>query len=525
MATIKQALISVSDKAGIVEFSQKLIASGVRILSTGGTAKMLRDNGLEVVEVSDYTGFPEMLDGRVKTLHPKIHGGLLGRRDLPEHVAKMKEHDIEAIDMVVVNLYPFVETIAKPDCSFADAIENIDIGGPTMLRSAAKNYTAVTVIIDPDDYAPIIEEMQAHNGAVSEETNFSLAKKVFASTAAYDAAISNHLGRFPRPDAHHLEQYFMPETYTWQGTKAQDLRYGENPNQRAAFYKDAKINEPCIGNANQLQGKELSFNNILDSNAAFELVKEFQEPAAVYIKHTNPCGGATSTSDPLAEIIRRARACDPISAFGGIVAINQEVDEESATVLAETFLEAIIAPGFSAAAREILAAKSALRLLESPLLDAYKPSGLEFKKVIGGFLLQERDLKEGSSDKWLTVSEREPTATELATMKFAWKICKHVKSNAIVLAADNRLVGVGAGQMSRIDSVNISIAKAQVPTAGSVLASDAFFPFRDGIDAAAKAGISAIIQPGGSNRDDEAIAAANEHNMAMIFAGNRHFKH
>jgi phosphoribosylaminoimidazolecarboxamide formyltransferase/IMP cyclohydrolase len=525
MATIKQALISVSDKNGIVEFSQKLIASGVRILSTGGTARLLRDNGLEVVEVSDYTGFPEMLDGRVKTLHPKIHGGLLGRRDLPDHVAKMKEYDIENIDMVVVNLYPFVETIAKPDCSFADAIENIDIGGPTMLRSAAKNYTAVTVIIDPADYAPIIAEMQAHNGAVSAATNFSLAKKVFASTAAYDAAIANHLGLFPEAAAAPEAQHFFPETYTWQGTKAQDLRYGENPNQKAAFYKDAVINEPCISNADQLQGKELSFNNILDSNAAFELVKEFLDPAAVYIKHTNPCGGATATDAPLAEILRRARACDPVSAFGGIVAINREVDEESALVLAETFIEAVIAPGFSSKAREILAAKQALRLLASPLLGGYEAGGLEFKKVVGGFLLQERDLKEDISDTWKTATKREPTATELTTMKFAWKICKHVKSNAIVLAADNRLVGVGAGQMSRVDSVNISIAKAQVPTAGSVLASDAFFPFRDGIDAAAKAGISAIIQPGGSNRDDEAIAAANEHNMAMLFTGNRHFKH
>lgn len=525
MAIIKQALISVSDKAGIVEFSQQLIALGVSILSTGGTAKLLRENGLEVVEVSDYTGFPEMLDGRVKTLHPKIHGGLLGRRDLPAHVDKMAEHNIEPIDMVVVNLYPFAETIAKPNCVFADAIENIDIGGPTMLRSAAKNYGAVSVIIDPSDYAPIIAEMQAHNGAVSPESNFSLAKKVFQSTAAYDAAIANYLGRFPRPDAHPLEQYFLPETFTWQGTKAQDLRYGENPNQRAAFYKDPKIDEPCISNAVQLQGKELSFNNILDSNAAFELVKEFTEPAAVFIKHTNPCGAATSTSETLAEILRQARACDPVSAFGGIVALNQEVDQESAEVLSETFLEAIIAPGFSSKALTVLASKTALRLLKAPLLGDFQASGLEIKKVVGGFLLQERDLKEAPSDKWLTVSEREPSEKEFATLKFAWKICKHVKSNAIVLAANNRLVGVGAGQMSRIDSVNISVMKAQAPTAGSVLASDAFFPFRDGIDAAAKAGVTAIIQPGGSNRDDEAIAAANEHNMAMIFTGNRHFKH
>ncbi|NPA25806.1 MAG: bifunctional phosphoribosylaminoimidazolecarboxamide formyltransferase/IMP cyclohydrolase [Deltaproteobacteria bacterium] len=525
MATIRQALISVSDKTGIVEFSRQLIDFGVRILSTGGTARLLRENGLEVLEVSDYTGFPEMLDGRVKTLHPKIHGGLLGRRDLPEHTAKMKEHGIAPIDMVVVNLYPFAETVAKPDCEFADAIENIDIGGPTMLRSAAKNYQAVTVITDPADYAPIISEMQAGGGAVSPETNFTLAKKVFQATARYDAAISNYLGCFPRPDAHPLERYFLPETFTWQGIKAQDLRYGENPYQRAAFYREPEVREPGIGNARQLQGKELSFNNILDCNAAFELVKEFTEPSVVVIKHTNPCGAATATDASLAEIYRRARACDPVSAFGGIVALNRPVDAECAKILIETFIEAVIAPEFSEDALSVLTEKKALRLLAAPLLDKYEKEGLEIKKVTGGFLVQERDLKDAPIDKWLTVTKREPTATELATLKFAWKVCKHVKSNAIVLAADNRLVGVGAGQMSRVDSVRISIMKAQVPTAGSVLASDAFFPFRDGIDEAAKAGVKAIIQPGGSNRDDEAIAACNEHGMAMIFTGNRHFKH
>ncbi|HDS16412.1 MAG TPA: bifunctional phosphoribosylaminoimidazolecarboxamide formyltransferase/IMP cyclohydrolase [Proteobacteria bacterium] len=525
MATIKQALISVSDKQGIVEFSQQLIALGVRILSTGGTARILRDNGLEVVEVSDYTGFPEMLDGRVKTLHPKIHGGLLGRRDLPEHLAKMAEHNIAPIDMVVVNLYPFAATVAKPDCKFADAIENIDIGGPTMLRSAAKNYTAVTVIVDPDDYAQIITEMQANNAAVSSQTNFTLAKKVFQTTALYDGSIANYLGCFPRPDAHPLELSFLPESFTWQGKKAQDLRYGENPNQRAAFYKDPHIDESCVSNARQLQGKELSFNNLLDSNAAFELVKEFTTSTAVFIKHNNPCGAASADDEPLAEILRRARACDPVSAFGGIVALNREVDEESAAVLCETFLETVIAPGFSQAARKLLAAKEALRLLEAPLLTAPRTGGLDIKKVIGGFLLQERDLKETPSDNWLTVSNREATAEELESLKFAWKVCKHVKSNAIVLAVDKVLVGVGAGQMSRVDSVKLAIMKALSPTIGSVLASDAFFPFRDGIDTAAQAGVKAIIQPGGSNRDNEVIAAANEHGMAMIFTGNRHFKH
>ncbi len=526
MAAIKQALISVSDKQGIVDFARGLTAFGVRILSTGGTARRLRESGIEVVEVSDYTGFPEMLDGRVKTLHPKIHGGLLGRRDLPEHTAQMKEHGIAPIDMVVVNLYPFNATIAKPDCSFAEAIENIDIGGPTMLRAAAKNFNAVTVITDPADYALILEEMQARTGEVSTETNFRLAKKVFSATAAYDAAISNYLGTFPRPEAHALERVFLPETFTWQGIKAQELRYGENPNQRAAFYRDPEITEPGISSAVQLQGKELSYNNILDCNAAFELVKEFSDPTLVIIKHTNPCGAATSTSLPLAEILRRARACDPVSAFGGIIACNRPIDGETAEVLSETFIEAVIAPGFDERARTVLEAKQALRLLAAPpLAGKSDKQGLEIKKVTGGFLVQERDLQEPSEEAWLTVTERQPDENELATLSFAWRVCKHVKSNAIVLAADNRLVGVGAGQMSRVDAVKISIMKAQVPTAGSVLASDAFFPFRDGIDEAARAGVKAIIQPGGSNRDDEAITAANEHGMAMIFTGARHFKH
>jgi len=524
MTVIKQALISVSDKTGIVDFSRQLAGFGIRILSTGGTARTLRENGIEVLDVSDYTGFPEMLDGRVKTLHPKIHGGLLGRRDLPGHMAKMAEHGIEPIDMVVVNLYPFEATVAKPDCDFADAIENIDIGGPTMLRSAAKNYNAVTVVTDPDDYAPIIAEMQAADGAVSPATNFRLAKKVFQLTARYDAAISNYLGTFPEPGAE--ERSFLPETFTFQGIKAQDLRYGENPAQRAAFYRDPVINEPGIGNAVQLQGKELSFNNILDCNAAFELVKEFTEPSVVIIKHTNPCGAATSTSLSLDQILLKARSCDPVSAFGGIVAINRPVDAATARVLTETFIEAVIAPGFADEAQQILAEKKALRLLSSPPFDQeYDTSSMEIKKVTGGFLVQERDLYDAPLAEWKTVTEREPSENELATLKFVWKVCKHVKSNAIVLARDNYLVGVGAGQMSRVDSVRISIMKAQVPTAGSVLASDAFFPFRAGIDEAAKAGVKAIIQPGGSNRDDEAIAAANEHGMAMIFTGNRHFKH
>ena len=525
MAIIKKALISVSDKEGIVACARELATFGVEILSTGGTAKLLRQEGIAVTDVSDYTGFPEMLDGRVKTLHPKIHGGLLGRRDLPQHREKMAEHGIDPIDLVIVNLYPFEATISKPDCSFADAIENIDIGGPTMLRSAAKNFRDVTVIIDPLDYRPLLDEMKQSQGKVSPETNFRLAKKVFQATARYDAAISNYLGTFPELDCGPEQRLTFPETFTYQGVKAQDLRYGENPHQQAAFYRDLSIDEPCIGSAVQLQGKALSFNNILDSNAAFELVKEFSTTAAVIIKHNNPCGAAQSPVGNLVEAYRQARAGDPVSAFGGIAAFNVPVDAETAKEIASTFMEAVIAPDFSAEARKILAEKSALRLLQAPLGEELSKPGLEFKKVVGGLLLQDRDLLLTPPSNWRSVTKRQPGEQELVDLMFAWKLCKHVKSNAIVLARDNQLVGVGAGQMSRVDSVHIAVMKAQSPTAGTVLASDAFFPFRDGIDAAAKAGATAIIQPGGSNRDEETIAAANEHNMAMVFTGARHFKH
>ncbi|MBN2332652.1 MAG: bifunctional phosphoribosylaminoimidazolecarboxamide formyltransferase/IMP cyclohydrolase [Deltaproteobacteria bacterium] len=525
MATIRKALISVSDKEGIVDFARGLTNYNVDILSTGGTAKLLRDQGISVTDVSEYTGFPEMLDGRVKTLHPKVHGGLLGRRDLPQHREKMAAHGIDPIDLVVVNLYPFEATVAKPDCSFADAIENIDIGGPTMLRSAAKNFRDVTVVIDPDDYRAVLDEMKAENGGVSSTTNFRLAKKVFQATARYDAAISNYLGTYPELDCQPEDRLVFPETFTYQGLKVQDLRYGENPHQKAAFYHDLAVTEPCIGSAIQLQGKELSFNNILDSNAAFELVKEFSTTAAVVIKHNNPCGAAQSPDGNLVEAYCQARACDPVSAFGGIAAFNIPVDRETAEEIASTFMEAVIAPDYSPEALAVLGKKDALRLLKAPLGAKAGSGRLEFKKVVGGLLLQDRDLLLTPPSEWRTVSQRQPSEQELVDLLFAWKISKHVKSNAIVFARHNQLVGVGAGQMSRVDSVNIAVMKALSDTAGTVVGSDAFFPFRDGIDAAAKAGATAIIQPGGSARDDEAIAAVNEHNMAMVFTGTRHFKH
>ncbi|BCS55098.1 bifunctional phosphoribosylaminoimidazolecarboxamide formyltransferase/IMP cyclohydrolase [Geobacter sp. SVR] len=517
MAKITRALISVSDKTGVVEFSKELAGYGVEILSTGGTAKLLREAGLTVKDVSEFTGFPEMLDGRVKTLHPKVHGGLLGMRSNPEHVAKMKEHGIENIDMVVVNLYPFEATVAK-GCELEDAIENIDIGGPTMLRSAAKNYPDVTVLVDCADYALVLDEMKAAGGAVSSKTNFGLAVKVFQHTAAYDGAISNYLGaRLGEA----VESY--PATFTIQVKKAQDLRYGENPQQSAAFYVDRDISEPCVSNAVQLQGKELSFNNIIDLDAAIETVKEFEASAAVIIKHTNPCGAALAES-PLSAYLK-ARECDPVSAFGGIVGFNREVDADTAKELTSTFLEAVIAPGYSQEALDIFTAKKNVRVMQVPLLGEYCPGGYDLKKVVGGLLVQGRDLGMVRAAECRVVTERTPTASEYEALDFAWRVCKHVKSNAIVFTSRDQTVGIGAGQMSRVDSSRIAVQKALLPTRGTVLASDAFFPFRDGVDAAAEAGVTAIIQPGGSVRDEEVIKAANEHGIAMVFTGMRHFRH
>ena len=518
MAKITRALISVSDKNGIIEFSRQLAGYGVELLSTGGTAKLLREAGLTVKDVSEFTGFPEMLDGRVKTLHPKVHGGLLGMRSNPEHVAKMKEHGIENIDMVIVNLYPFEATTAKEGCLLEDAIENIDIGGPTMLRSAAKNYPDVTVLVDSADYARVLDEMKDSAGAVSAATNFDLAVKVFQHTAAYDGAISNYLGSRLTGD---VQEY--PPTFTLQVKKAQDLRYGENPHQTAAFYVESRILEPCVSNAVQLQGKELSFNNIIDLDAAIETVKEFEQSAAVIIKHTNPCGAALADS-PLTAYLK-ARECDPLSAFGGIVGFNRTVDAATAKELTSTFLEAVIAPGYSEEALAIFTAKKNVRVMQVPLLDSYVAVGFDLKRVTGGLLLQGRDLGMINARECRVVTERTPTASEYEALDFAWRVCKHVKSNAIVFSNRDQTVGIGAGQMSRVDSSKIAVQKALLPTRGTVLASDAFFPFRDGVDAAAEAGVTAIIQTGGSVRDEEVIKAANEHGIAMLFTTMRHFRH
>lgn len=520
MGKIRRAILSVSDKSGIVSFAKGLTQMGVEILSTGGTAKTLREQGISVIDISDYTGFPEMLDGRVKTLHPKVHGGLLGQRSKSEHVQKMKEHGILPIDLVAVNLYPFEATVAKEGCRLEEAIENIDIGGPTMLRSAAKNYPDVTVVVDPNDYAPVLNELK-EKGEISIETNFRLAKKVFQHTARYDGAISNYLGQIEGGK----KVYEFPETFTFQVRKAQELRYGENPHQKAAFYHEYLVSEPSVSNALQIQGKELSFNNILDIDSAFETVKEFEEAATVVIKHNNPCGVAIS-SKSIADAYRKARDCDPVSAFGGVVGFNRVVDKETAKEMVQIFLEAIIAPGFDPEALEILKTRKDLRILQAPpLTPSSLRGGFDLRKVVGGLLVQDRDLGRVSMDQWKVVTKRKPTEEEKRAMAFGWKVAKHVKSNAIVLVREDRTIGIGAGQMSRVDSTRLAVMKAQSSTQGTALASDAMFPFRDGVDTGAEAGATAIIQPGGSIRDDEVISAADEYNIAMVFTGMRHFRH
>ncbi|MBN1829859.1 MAG: bifunctional phosphoribosylaminoimidazolecarboxamide formyltransferase/IMP cyclohydrolase [Deltaproteobacteria bacterium] len=516
---IKRVLISVTDKKGIVDLARELKSFGVEILSTGGTAALIKAAGVAVTDVADYTGFPEMMDGRLKTLHPKIHGGLLALRDHKEHMYALARHGIEPIDMAVINLYRFEDTVAKEGCTLEQAIENIDIGGPTMLRAAAKNYRFVSVVMDPADYSRIIEEMKKRNGAVSEETNFALAVKVFQLTARYDGAISNYLGRL-LPDGGMKE---FPDTVTMQFDKAQDLRYGENPHQQAVFYRE-KTAAASLPNARQLQGKELSYNNIMDGDAAWSMVCEFDEPAVVIMKHANPCGAATARAS-IKEAYLKALATDPLSAFGGIVSFNRNVDKETAEEMAKIFLEVIIAPGFDEAAKKILAEKKNVRLLEMPSLLKTSPRDYDFRRVVGGLLVQERDAEIDDIRSAAAVTKRKPTEEEYQALSFAWKVVKNVKSNAIVLASKDQLVAVGAGQMSRIDSVKISKMKANMPTEGTVLASDAFFPFRDSVDLAAQAGVTAIIQPGGSIRDEESIQAADEHNIAMIFTGRRHFKH
>ncbi|HDY8108534.1 TPA: bifunctional phosphoribosylaminoimidazolecarboxamide formyltransferase/IMP cyclohydrolase [Vibrio vulnificus] len=524
---IRRALISVSDKTGIVEFAQALAERGVDILSTGGTARLLAEQGIAVTEVSDYTGFPEMMDGRVKTLHPKVHGGVLGRRGQDDEV--MAKHGINPIDMVVVNLYPFAETVAKEGCTLADAVENIDIGGPTMVRSAAKNHKDVTIVVNASDYHRVITEMDANDTSLTLETRFDLAIAAFEHTAAYDGMIANYFGTMVPSYGENKEgdeESKFPRTFNQQFIKKQDMRYGENSHQAAAFYVEANPEEASVATARQIQGKALSYNNIADTDAALECVKEFNEPACVIVKHANPCGVALGKD--ILEAYNRAYQTDPTSAFGGIIAFNQELDAETATAIVERqFVEVIIAPSVSAEAIEVVAAKKNVRLLECGEWTT-KTAGFEVKRVNGGLLVQDRDQGMVSLDDLKVVSKRQPTEEELKDALFCWKVAKYVKSNAIVYSKGDMTIGVGAGQMSRVYSAKIAGIKAAdegLQVEGCVMASDAFFPFRDGIDAAAEAGIKCVIQPGGSMRDDEVIAAADEHGMAMIFTGMRHFRH
>ncbi|KGD71581.1 phosphoribosylaminoimidazolecarboxamide formyltransferase [Pantoea agglomerans] len=523
---VRRALLSVSDKAGILEFAQALSSRGVELLSTGGTARLLADAGLAVTEVSDYTGFPEMMDGRVKTLHPKVHGGILGRRGQDDAI--MAQHDISPIDMVVVNLYPFAQTVAREGCSLEDAVENIDIGGPTMVRSAAKNHKDVAIVVSSGDYDAIIAEMDAHENGLTLETRFDLAIKAFEHTAAYDSMIANYFGSLV--PAYHGDRNQpagrFPRTLNLNFIKKQDMRYGENSHQDAAFYIEENITEASVATARQVQGKALSYNNIADTDAALECVKEFSEPACVIVKHANPCGVATG--DSLLAAYERAYQTDPTSAFGGIIAFNRELDEATAqAIISRQFVEVIIAPAVSEAALKITAAKQNVRVLicgqwQNPT------AALDFKRVNGGLLVQDRDLGMVDASQLRVVSKRQPTEQELRDALFCWKVAKFVKSNAIVYARDNMTIGIGAGQMSRVYSAKIAGIKAAdegLEVKGSAMASDAFFPFRDGIDAAAASGVSCVIQPGGSIRDEEVIAAADEHGIAMIFTDMRHFRH
>lgn len=522
--TIRRALISVSDKTGIVEFARALNEMGVEILSTGGTFRLLLENDIKVVEVSDYTGFPEMMDGRVKTLHPKVHGGILGRRGTDDGV--MDEHGIRPIDMVVVNLYPFEKTVAKPDCDLLDAIENIDIGGPTMVRAAAKNHADVAIVVNVDSYDGILAEMSANGGGLDQARRFDLAVSAFEHTAAYDGAIANYLGtQLPAEDESEADCF--PRTWNMQFSKSQVMRYGENPHQRSAFYVENTPGEASVATATQLQGKALSYNNIADTDAALECVKQFDEPTCVIVKHANPCGVATASN--LLEAYNKAFSTDSESAFGGIIAVNRALDAATAQAIVDRqFVEVIIAPAVDDDAIDIVAAKKNVRLLACGQWQAAATLGWDYKRVNGGLLIQDRDSKLTGAADLTVVSKRAPTATEIADLLFAWKIAKFVKSNAIIYCRDAQTVGVGAGQMSRVNSARIAGIKAEhagLEVKGSVMASDAFFPFRDGIDNAAAAGIAAVIQPGGSIRDEEVIAAADANDMAMVFTGTRHFRH
>ena len=521
MTSIARALISVSDKTGIVDFARGLHELGVEILSTGGTATRLRDAGMPVVEVSSWTGFPEMMDGRVKTLHPKIHGGLLARRDTDADA--MREHSIAGIDLLVVNLYPFERTVARPDCGLATAIENIDIGGPAMLRAAAKNHAWVTVVVDAGDYPGVLEELRA-SGAVAPATRFRLAARAFEHTARYDGAIASYLGARDGTDA---PPAAFARTLNLQYEKSQEMRYGENPHQRAAFYVERAGAEASVATARQLQGRALSYNNVADTDAALECVRAFEEPACVIVKHANPCGVAVGAR--IRDAYNRAFRTDPTSAFGGIIAFNRPLDAETAAAIVERqFVEVVIAPRVDAAALAPFAAKENVRVLECGELPAASCAGFDFKRVTGGLLVQDRDTGAVAAADLEVVTRRAPTGAEMRDLLFAWKVVKFVKSNAIVYCRDGMTVGIGAGQMSRVYSAKIAGIKAMdegLEVRGSVLASDAFFPFRDGVDAAAEAGVSAVIEPGGSMRDEEVIAAADEHGMAMVFTRMRHFRH
>ena len=524
---LRRALLSVSDKTGIVDFAKALSQHGVELLSTGGTYKLLKDNGIAVKEVSEYTGFPEMMDGRVKTLHPKVHGGILGRRGTDDAV--MAQHGIEPIDLVVVNLYPFAATVAKPGCTLEDAIENIDIGGPTMVRSTAKNHKDTTIVVNASDYARVIDALKS--GGTTYALRFDLAVKAFEHTAAYDGMIANYLGMRVGSDdiaAKHEKPDLFPRTFNSQFIKKQDMRYGENPHQNAAFYVEAKPAEASVATAIQLQGKELSFNNVADTDAALECVKSFVKPACVIVKHANPCGVAVSL-DGIRAAYDLAYATDPESAFGGIIAFNRELDADTAKAIVERqFVEVIIAPKVSEAARAVVAAKQNVRLLESGEWSQERAPGWDYKRVNGGLLVQDRDNGMITESDLKVVTKRVPTEAEMHDLIFAWKVAKFVKSNAIVYAKNRQTIGVGAGQMSRVNSARIAAIKAEhagLEVKGAVMASDAFFPFRDGIDNAAKNGIACVIQPGGSMRDAEVIAAADEHGMAMVFTGMRHFRH
>ncbi|PCJ46810.1 MAG: bifunctional phosphoribosylaminoimidazolecarboxamide formyltransferase/inosine monophosphate cyclohydrolase [Gammaproteobacteria bacterium] len=518
LRSIRRALISVSDKTGVVEFARKLVEMNIEILSTGGTAKLLTDNDVPVKEVSSHTGFPEMMDGRIKTLHPRIHGGLLGRRGKDEDV--MAEHGISAIDLLVVNLYPFEQTIAQDDCELENAIENIDIGGPTMLRAAAKNHKDVTVIVDACDYNSVIKAIEV-DGGTGFDLRFELATKTFAHTARYDGLIANYLG-----EKLELKKSVFPTTFSSQFNKVEDLRYGENPHQNAAYYVESNPSEASVSTSVQLQGKALSFNNIADTDAALECVKTFTQPACVIVKHANPCGVAVAEN--IQQAYELAYQTDPTSAFGGIIAFNRTLDGKTAKLIVDRqFVEVIIAPAISDEAKQVIAAKPNLRLLCSGQWQSQLPA-YDYKKVTGGLLIQDRDLGIVTLDDLKIVTKIKPSAQQFDDLLFCWKVAKYVKSNAIVYARNGQTIGVGAGQMSRVYSAKIAGIKAadeNLEVAGAVMASDAFFPFRDGIDAAAKAGISAVIQPGGSRRDMEVIAAADEHGMSMVFTGMRHFKH